>query len=273
MLVAQAAARHKRAVVAELFDEDLRALRRDRAFRHGAELFLHERAFADCLDRIGLIRRRFRSALLIGCPDRDWPARLGELADRVDAFDPGAAFAEAAGGRLIVEDEMVHEPGTYDLCVAIGTLDTINDLPNALARVRVALEPSAFLLGAVAGGDTLPQLRAAMRAADQVRGSAVPHVHPRIEAAALAPLLSAAGFTMPVVDVDRVQVSYECLTRLIEDLRLMGATNILSARSRRPLGKEERSAAIVAFASAREDGRTTETFEILHFGAWTAADG
>ena len=167
---------------------------------------------------------------------------------------------------------MVAEPGAYDLCVAIGTLDTVNDLPQALARIRLTLGPSGFLLGAVAGGDTLPQLRGAMRAADQVRGPAVPHVHPRIEAAALAPLLSAAGFTMPVVDVDRVQVSYESLTRLIDDLRGMGATNILSARSRRPLAKAERNAAIHAFASAQQNGRTTETFEILHFGAWTAPD-
>jgi NADH dehydrogenase [ubiquinone] 1 alpha subcomplex assembly factor 5 len=259
-------------VVAELFDEDLRALRRDRAFRTGVELFLYERAFADCLDRIRLIQRRFRSALLIGCPDHHWPERLGDLVDRVDALDPGAAFAAAAGGNRIVEDELVAEPGVYELCIAIGTLDTVNDLPLALARIRMSLGASAFLLGAVAGGDTLPQLRAAMRAADQVRGSAVPHVHPRIEAAALAPLLSAAGFTMPVVDVDRVNVSYESLARLIEDLRRMGATNILSARSRRPLAKPERSAAFHAFASARQDGRTIETFEILHFGAWTSPD-
>jgi hypothetical protein len=77
---------------------------------------------------------------------------------------------------------------------------------------------------------------------------------------------------MPVVDVDRVQVSYESLTRLVDDLRRMGATNILSARSRRPLVKAERIAAIEAFASAQQDGRTTETFEILHFAAWTAPD-
>ena len=251
----------------------LRELRRDRAFRSGVELFLYERAFADCLDRIGLIQRRFRSALVVGCPDPGWPARLRDLVDRVEVIDPGREFAAAAGGDQVLEDELVAKPGAYDLCIAIGTLDTVNDLPQALARIRLALEPGAFLLGAVSGGDTLPQLRAAMRAADQVIGSAVPHVHPRIEAAALAPLLSAAGFTMPVVDVDRVQVAYQDLSGLIRDLRRMGTTNILSARSRRPLAKAELNAAIELFASARNGGRTTETFEILHFAAWTAPHG
>src|SRR5690348_3921935 len=40
------------AMAADLFDMKLRALRRDRAQRTGAELFLYERAFDDCLDRV-----------------------------------------------------------------------------------------------------------------------------------------------------------------------------------------------------------------------------
>jgi hypothetical protein len=108
-----------------------------------------------------------------------------------------------------------------------------------------------------------------MRAADSVQGGSVPHVHPRIEASALAGLLSAAGFINPVVDVDRVQASYSSLGDLVRDLRGMAATNVLHQRSRRPLTKAARAAATAAFASAGRDGRTVETFEILHFGAWT----
>jgi hypothetical protein len=74
---------------------------------------------------------------------------------------------------------------------------------------------------------------------------------------------------MPVVDVDRVRVSYETFARLVEDLRSMGSTNILTQRSRRALSKAEWHAAADAFASARQGDRTTETFEILHFAAWT----
>ena len=56
-----------------LFDMELRALRRDRAARQGPELFLFERTFEDCLDRLSLFRRHFTRAVLIGCPDRGWP--------------------------------------------------------------------------------------------------------------------------------------------------------------------------------------------------------
>jgi len=271
-LVARSAPAHKPpAMPSDLFDTRLRALRRDRAARRGAELFLYERAFDDCLDRLELVRRSFQSALLIGCPDPDWANRLQNFAVKVDAFDPGPQFAKAARGARIVEDSFEAVPQHYDLCVAIGTLDTVNHLPRALMAIRAALAPDSFFLGALSGGDTLPQLRSAMRAADEVNGVAVPHVHPRIEPSMLTTLLSAAGFANPVVDVDRASASYLHLGRLVADLRAMGATNILADRSRQPLSKGALRKAVDAFSAVGEDGRTTETFEILHFAAWTPA--
>ena len=231
----------------DLFDPELLKLRRKRAARLDGDFFLHERAFADCLQRIGLVARRFERALLLGCTNQGWPELLQRFAAQVDVEEISA---------------------TYDLCLSIGTLDTIDDLPIALTGLRSVLAPDAFFIGALAGGDTLPQLRKAMRAADSVQGGSVPHVHPRIEAAALAGLLSAAGFVDPVVDVDRVAASYASLGDLVRDLRATGVTNVLQERSRRPLTKAARAAAIESFASAGRDGRTVETFEILHFAAW-----
>lgn len=252
----------------ELFDMGLRALRRDRAARSGPELFLLERAFDDCLDRLAMVRRNFGSALLLGCADPVWRTRLEALVGGVHVVDPGPLFAAAASGETVIEDRWTPEPRSYDLCIAIGTLDSVNDLPRALLALRFALGEGGFLLGAMSGGDTLPQLRSAMRAADEAAGAASPHVHPRIEPSALAGLLANAGFKMPVVDLDRVPVSYPDLGKLVADLRRMGATNILAERSRAPLSKIALRAASEAFASAGDGERTTETFEMIHFAAW-----
>jgi hypothetical protein len=246
----------------------LRAMRRDRAARTGPEMFLYERAFEDCLERIALAGRRFEHALLVGCPDPSWHGRLGSLADMVDVKDPGPLFASASAGEVVVEDAWEPSHEAYDLVLAIGTFDTIDDLPIALRLIAYAMRKDGLFLGALSGGDTLPQLRAAMRAADAVSGLAAPHVHPRIEASALAPLLADAGFSHPVVDVDRVPVSYASLGRLVKDLRMMGATNILKARPAF-IGKNARAAAARAFEAAGEQGRTLEIFEIVHFAAWT----
>jgi hypothetical protein len=135
--------------------------------------------------------------------------------------------------------------------------------------MRASLQEDSLLIGALAGGDGLPQLRAAMHAADQFMGASSPHVHPRVEAASLAQLLTHCGFVMPVIDVNRVQVSYPSLGKLIADLRCMGATNILDSRARRPLSRQARAAAELTFQAGGDGSRTIETFEILHFAAWT----
>ena len=255
-----------------LFDRQARALRRDRAARRGPVLFLHQRAFEDCVERLGDVRRTFDAALLIGCPDPEWRPLLKQTAPNVEIIDPGSLFAAAAKGRQGDEDLVDLPAAAYDLCLAIGTLDTVPDLPRALIAIRHTLRPDALFLGAVSGGDTVPMLRAAMRAADRDSPAASPHVHPRIEASALAPLLSSAGFAMPVVDVDRVSVAYPDFDKLLDDLRRMAATNILSARSRRPLGRAARDAARTEFALQGDGGVTRETFEILHFAAWVPSE-
>jgi hypothetical protein len=192
---------------------------------------------------------------------------LQAMVGEVEVRDPGPMFAAAAGGATIVEDAWDAAADPFDLVLAIGTLDTVDNLPIALRLVRQAMRADSLFIGAMSGGETLPRLRSAMRTADAVAGSAAPHVHPRIEPSALAPLLSAAGLAMPVVDVERVAVAYRSFGRLVADLRAMAATNLLNERPG-PLTRRARDAAAEAFAEAGEEGRTTETFEILHFAAW-----
>ena len=52
-------------------------------------------------------------------------------------------------------------------------------------------------------------------------------------------------------------------------LRAMGATNILQARSRRPLSRPALEAARAAFLGG--NARAIEQIEILHFAGWKAA--
>ena len=237
----------------------LRALRRRRAARGGSDLFLFERAFDDCLERLALMNRRFGRALLIGSADVNWAERLKAVAAPVDCSPPH-----------LFERAPDLPAQAYDLVLSIGALDSLNDLPLALRLIRFAMRPDSLFIGAISGGDTLPQLRAAMRAADSLSGGAAPRVHPRIEPSALSPLLGDAGFVRPVVDIDRVQVAYSSLHRLVADLRAMGTTNILTARGP-AFTRAQRDAAARAFTAAGEDGRTIETFELVHFAAWTAS--
>lgn len=255
----------------ELFDPGLRALRRDRAARRGVETFLYDRVFEDVGERLALVQRDFRDVLLLGCPNPQWAQwlrmRAGDGA--LIVIDPGGLFAAHASGRQSSEDVLDVEPASQDLIIAIGTLDSANNVPDALLRLRFALRPEGLLIGAIAGGDSLPVLRSSMAAADKVTGSASAHVHPRIDPAGLTQLLTNAGFSLPVVDVDRVTVRYPSFDKLVADLRGMGTTNVLQERSRQLLGKSALAAAKAEFSRlADEDGKTSERFDILHFMGW-----
>jgi hypothetical protein len=64
-------------------------------------------------------------------------------------------------------------------------------------------------------------------------------------------------------------VRYSSLPQLVGDLRALGWTNILSARSRRPMGRIGYAAAQAAFAAAADsNGRTAEVFRLIHLSGW-----
>jgi hypothetical protein len=241
----------------ELFDRKALEQRRRRALAGGPRLFLAERATEDLAERLAAVRRGFQRSVLVGCP--------------TSAIAEPLTFA-MTGLQLLatLDDVAALEPGTTDLLLILGQLDTAENPPGVLRVLAHLLAPDALLMGVVPGNDSLPALRQAMLAADQVAGAGVaPRIHPRLEASGLAGLLSASGFLEPVVDIDRVRLRYRRLDDLVADLRGMGATNSLRQRSRRPLGRSALQAAREAFASLGDERGTVETIELIHFAAWT----
>ncbi len=237
-----------------IFDEPLRRLRQARASKIGGDRFLHARAFDDCLDRLVDVRRDFSNALIIGTASDGWVEALS-------AAIPNATV------RVVPAGEVLNlPPASFDLCLAIGELETVNDITAAAFTMRHLLSPGGLLLGAAVGGNSLPRLREAMLAADRVGAGAVPHVHPSIDGPSLSALLTSVGLTDPVVDVDRVNVSYPSLDRLVFDLRTMGCTNVLAARSRQSLTRTQLDIARTTFLAGAD--RTIERFELHHFTAW-----
>ena len=108
-----------------------------------------------------------------------------------------------------------------------------------------------------------------MRAAEEAEGLAPsPRIHPQIDVRAAGDLLVRAGFALPVVDRDVIEVRYRALGNLVADLRAMAAGNILARRSRRPLTRTGLAAAAADFGTA-----TLERFEIVYLSGWAPAPG
>lgn len=253
-LVGQRPPSHKGGVPDPLFDDRLRQLRRARALRREPRPFLVERIVEDVGERLRLVNRQFGSAMVTGCP----PSLRGELSQVAGQVH----FADSIDALAGLEAE------SLDLLLVVGELDTRDELPLLLRVFRSRLAHGGFLVGAFPGGQTLPALRQALHAVDVASGSFPMRLHPRIEPAAFAGLLGEGGFVEPIVDLDRVTLRYRSLSRLIGDLRDHAATNMLLARSRKPIGKAGLQAAASAFAAAGEGGATREQVELIHFAAW-----
>lgn len=193
--------------------------------------------------------------------------RLEASAD-ILAATPGL---EGMRGQVATAETIPLEPETLDLAVSILSLQEANDVPGMLVQIRRALRPDGLFLGAMAGGDTLRELRESLLAAEaELTGGASPRVAPFADVRDVGALLQRAGLALPVADVETVTVRYGDMFSLMRDLRAMGVTNTLVARSRRPAtrGLFLRAAEIYAERFADPDGRIRATFSILWMSGW-----
>ena len=251
-----------------IFDAARRRLARDRAHAgFAAHGFLYRYMIDGLLERLEDVRLPLDRVLLIGCPDGSARAALEALGKTVTCCDPGARNAAANGGIQAEEDALPFAADSFDLALACGTLDSINDLPGALIQIRRLLRPDGLLLGACIGAGSLPRLKAALIEAEGDRP--MPHIHPQIDVRAAGDLLTRAGYAMPVADVEHLTVRYSSALSLMHDLRGMGYGNVMAAGRRGLLTRETVARASAAFSAAADpDGKTAESFSILYLSGW-----
>lgn len=246
--------------IPRLFDRALLRQRQARASRLGAETFLFDRVAEDLADRLHAVLREFTAAADIGSP--------GDLTSLLSGRVSALARVE------IPDDEasgLALSPASLDLAISALALQSVNDLPGVLAQVRRALKPDGLLLAATLGGDTLTELRQSFAAAEaELDGGVSPRVAPFADLRDIGALLQRTGFALPVTDVDRVVVRYDSAFALMQDLRRMGATNILVERRRTPLRRATllRMAQIYSERFADPDGRIRATFEVIWMSGW-----
>lgn len=257
-----------------IFDPELLRLRQRRAARLGPATFLLDRVAADLAERLDAVVRRFEIAVDLGTPGNAVRRALAghtRVGSVVAAHPLAAEFAH--GGLAVAADAeaLPFRQGSLDLVVSALALQFTNDLPGTFVQICRALRPDGLFLAATLGGDTLTELRQAFAQAEaETTGGASPRVAPFADIRTLGHLLQRAGFALPVTDIDRVTVRYATPFALLQDLRRMGAANVLIERSRKPLrrGTLLRMAEVYAQRFGDPDGRVRATFDIVWLSGW-----
>jgi len=264
----------------KIFDRSLLRKRRDRAAPHFVSHDFLVREVAERLaDRLTDVTRHFPLALDLGC-------HTGEVADTLAGrggietliqsdLSPAMAKRACANGRptLAADEEWLpFADASFDLVVSCLSLHWVNDLPGALVQIRRVLKPDGLFLCAMLGGETLKELRQCLMEAEIAEeGGLSPRVSPFADVRDLGGLLQRAGFALPVVDADVVNVAYGDPMRLMADLRGMGETNAVAEQRK---GMTRRATLLHALKLYQErfagaDGRVPATFQVLTMTAWT----
>jgi malonyl-CoA O-methyltransferase len=140
------------------------------------------------------------------------------------------------------------------------------NLDSTLAEVRRVLKPEGFFAFSTFGPDTLNELRASWAQVDDDH-----HVHQFMDMHDVGDALVRGGLMEPVLDVERVQVTYTDVIGLMQDLKAIGAHNLTPGRSRGLTGKSRLRKMQAAYEAFRCDGRLPATYEVVYGAAWGAA--
>lgn len=153
---------------------------------------------------------------------------------------------------------------SVDLIVSNATLQWC-DLPRALAECQRVLRPNGLLMFTTFGRDTLIELRQAWSAVDEDA-----HVSPFLDLHDIGDALVRTRFADPVIDVERLTLTYATVRELMVDLKTLGAHNAMLARPRGLTGRARLLALEQAYEIHRCAGRLPASYEVVYGHAWAS---
>ncbi len=243
-------------------------------------------------ERLGLVKLVPKQVLDAGCGAGADLALLQKTypAAQILGLDGAGAMARAArgpvaqGGALnqLLTRLMPAKAGVDVLCGDYGnlpfganSLDLLwsnlalhwHPLPDRVfAEWRRVLRVEGLLMFSCFGPDTFTELRTAFAALD-----AYPHTLPFVDMHDFGDQLVAAGFSTPVMDMERITVTYDTPQALLADVRALGG-NPLESRRRGLIGRAAWQRMLDALeAQRRPDGKLAVTFEVIYGHAFRPA--
>jgi malonyl-CoA O-methyltransferase len=142
-------------------------------------------------------------------------------------------------------------------------LQWCNDLPATFVELHRVLRNEGLLMFTSFGVDTLHELRVAFKDVDGYS-----HVNRFVDLHDVGDMLVAAGFADPVIEMERLTLTYNDVRAVMQDLKSIGANNATAGRGTGMMGKSAWQRVIENYETLRRDGKLPATFEIIYGHAW-----
>jgi malonyl-CoA O-methyltransferase len=201
-----------------------------------------------------LLRQRFRRAHIVSLDAS--AAMLAQARERKARFSR-SSFVQADAIKLPFADQ------SFDLVVANQLLPWVPEPQAVFEEVSRVLRKGGLFAFASLGPDSLQALREAWANVDD--GA---HVNPFPDMHDIGDGLVRAGLGDPVLDVDRLEVRYDNVGKLLDDLTRTGARNALAARPRGLTGKHRFRAMAAALENATSGPGLSLDLELVYGHCW-----
>ncbi|MDR0578085.1 MAG: malonyl-ACP O-methyltransferase BioC [Candidatus Accumulibacter sp.] len=260
---------------------------------YDAVAVLQREIAARMLERLDYIRIQPDVLVDLGCGTGASLAALGERYPRarivgLDACEAMLRVGERRRSRLRWQLPFLHGPRRASLAVADARalplpagaagfvwsnlmLHWLADPLAGLREMHRALKTGGLLMFSAFGPDTLKELRACFSDGHE-------HTLRFVDMHDYGDMLVECGFADPVMDAERLTLTYPTAAAFFDELRQSGSINATAGRRRGLMGRWAWQAVCEAYERQRVDGRLPASFEVIYGHAWkaeprTIADG
>ncbi len=247
---------------AATFDESdfVHTVTRDGLLARLAPLLMEARTVIDLGAATGAANRalekRFKGASVISI---DLAHGMLRKAREKRSWLSKAAFAQASADALPFPNESI------DVIFSNLLLPWADDPALIFSEIARVLRKGGVFAFATLGPDSLQEIgRAWASIDDNAHVNRFPDMHN------LGDGLVNAGLRDPVLDVDRLSVSYTNSARLFADLTAVGARNALNQRTHSLTGKQHYGAMVAALDEMAVDGNLSLDLELVFGHCWGA---
>jgi malonyl-CoA O-methyltransferase len=152
---------------------------------------------------------------------------------------------------------------SVDMAWSNLALQWCNDLPATFSGLHRVLNKDGLLMFSTFGPDTLKELRTAFQGVDGYS-----HLSRFADMHDVGDMLVAAGFADPVMEMEKITLTYPDVKAVMQDLRSIGAHNATAGRAQGLMGKSRWARIKQNYETLRREGKLPATFEVIYGHAW-----